>query len=508
MANELLGQMSGAVGRMPAGRRVALLGGLVLVAALMIGVGMWASEPAWVVLNDNITFGEAAELTEALTKAGVRNKLGPDGSRVLVAKEDYPKARVSLAKAGLPRSGPPGWDLFDKQNQWGISDQAQRIMLQRALEGELTRTIAATNGVQSADVHLTIPEPTALRRNDRPAKAAVQLRMRPGMTLAPGAVQGIIATVSNAVDQLPPGNVVVTDETGRLLSAPAEDGSTLGSATRQMEMRESVENYLAGKAARLLETVAGLGVPRVQVTADLNFDQVERSVESFDPDGQVLTAEGRSETQAAPDGSGGQTIVNNTYQNSRKFEKILTSGGGVTRLFVSVAVDERALKADTANATPITDRLANVEALVRNAIGFDSTRGDRIVVKAVPFEMPVLDTTRAAPKTNVLDLAERFARPAVGLVALLTLLVMGLKTVGTIQAAAKTAAAAAGHANGRSGPAHQLPAASEPIHEIPPLGPPPETVLLKNKVVEESGDKPELMAQVVRAWMTEGTQPS
>src|SRR5690606_9889162 len=103
--------------------------------------------------------------------------------------------------------------------------------------------------------------------------------------------QGIIATVSNSVDRLSPENVVVTDETGRLLSGPTDEAvSAFGSASKRMEMQQSVEKYLTGKAERLLETVAGLGRPRIQVGADLNFDQVERTVESFDPDGQVLAA--------------------------------------------------------------------------------------------------------------------------------------------------------------------------------------------------------------------------
>ncbi|MGE3618709.1 MAG: flagellar basal-body MS-ring/collar protein FliF, partial [Gemmatimonadales bacterium] len=356
MANDMVQQLGGAVQRMPAQRRIALLGGLLLIAAAVIGVGLWASEPAWVPLYTDVSLGEAAQMTDALDKAGIQNKLGADGSQVLVARSAYARARVILAKASLPSGSRPGYELLDQQNALGSSDFIQRVNFQRALEGELAQSIGATTGVDRADVHLTIPEPSALRRNDRPAKAAVRLRMRPGMLLAPGAVPGIIALVSNSVDRLSPENVVVTDESGRLLSAPTEDGSVMGGAARRMEMQQSVEGYLAGKAERLLETVAGLGTPRVQVGADLNFDQVERTIESFDPDGQVLAAEGRSETEAAADGSGAQTIVNNTYQNSRRLEKILSAGGGVNRLTISVLVDERSIRADTSSTAPLADR--------------------------------------------------------------------------------------------------------------------------------------------------------
>jgi flagellar M-ring protein FliF len=491
MANELARQVSNAVHRMPPSRRALLAGGLVGVAAAVIGVGLWASEPSWVTLYDDVSLGEAGQMIDALEQDGVRSKLGRGGSQVLVAKGEYARARVVLAKSDLPESGRPGFKLLDQQNIWGTTDFIQRVTYQRALEGELARSIGATTGVDRADVHLTIPEPTALRRTDRPAKAAVRLRIRAGSALAPGAVQGIIATVSNSVDRLSPENVVVTDETGRLLSGPTDDATVAGGAGRRMEVQQSLENYLAGKAQRLLESVAGLGAPRVQVGADLNFDQVERTIESFDPDGQVLAAEGRSETDAAPDGAGAQTVINNTYQNSRRLEKILNAGGGITRLTVSVLVDERALRSDTVTAAPVPDRLANVEALVRNAVGFDSARGDRITVRAVPFEVVALDTSRVAPSPDLVGVAERFARPAIGLVAIIALMIVGLKVVKALQSG--RGAAARG----------QLPP-YDADGVVPPLGPPPEAVLLKNRVVEESSTKPELMAQVVRAWMGEG----
>ncbi|MBL8987622.1 MAG: flagellar M-ring protein FliF, partial [Gemmatimonadetes bacterium] len=244
---------------MPSSRRALLVGGLAIVAAAVIGVGMWASQPAWVVLYGGVSLGDAALMTDALEKAGLRNRLGSDGSSVMVAKEDYARARVLLAKSELPAGGHKGYEVLDGKSDWGVTDFMQRVNYQRALEGELARSISGTTGVERADVHLTIPEPTALRRADRPAKAAVRLRMRSGMILAPGAVQGIIATVSNSVDRLSPENVVITDETGRLLSGPSDDGSLMGGASRRMEMQQSIENYLAGKAERLLETVAGLG---------------------------------------------------------------------------------------------------------------------------------------------------------------------------------------------------------------------------------------------------------
>lgn len=475
-----------------------LFGGLVVVVATVIGVGLWASEPSWVTLYSGVTLGDASQMTAALDKAAIRNKLGPDGSAVLVAKQDYARAKVLLAKDGLPGSEGMGWgDIFGGTSGIGDTESRERMKFERALEGELGKTIAATTGVARADVHLTIPEPSAFRRNEQPSKAAIRLKMRPGMLLVPGAVQGIIATVSNSVQRLSPENVVVTDETGRLLSSAPDEGSVIGGAGRRMELQQSIETYLATKAEGLLGSVSGLGTPRVLVSANLNFDQVERTYESFEPDGQVLSNEGRSETEAGAEGGGGQTIVNNTYQNSRRLERVTSTGGGITRLMVSVMVDERALAADTGSATPVASRLADVEALVKNAVGFDSARGDRIKVVAAPQHVATVDSIAPPPAADPLDLVDRFARPAVGLFAIIALLIVALRAVSALQVGRRMAAAGGGSSLGS---ALDFSAAAA----IPPLGPPPETVLLKNKVTEESSGKPQVTAQVVRAWMAEG----
>ncbi|MFN0181408.1 MAG: flagellar basal-body MS-ring/collar protein FliF [Gemmatimonadales bacterium] len=494
MANDLTQQMVGSVARMNPARRLLTLGGLIGVIAAVVGVGMWASEPAWVVMYQDVGLAEAGQMTTVLDKAGIPNKLAVDGSAVMVGRDDHARARVELAKAQLPRSGRPGWELFDGNAAWGMTEFTQRITYQRALEGELARSISATAGIDRAEVHLTMPEPGALRRADRPAKAAVLLRMRPGMVLAPGAVQGIIATVAASVDRLSAENIAVTDDSGRLLSASGDD-TGMGGASRRMEIQRSIEDYLVGKTERLLASVSGLGVPRVQVAAQINFDQVERTIESFDPDAQVLQSEGRSETEATADGSGAQTVINNTYQNSRKLEKIVTGGAGITRLTVAVLVDERRLTADTTATTPIPARLANVEMVVKNAIGFDSTRGDRITVTAVPFEIIPVDTTTQVVPSDVMGTVERLVRPAVGLVGIIVLALVALRAAKSLQPVRQVSNSVdLGRRSAESG--------SEAV--IPPLGPPPETVLLKNRVVEETNAKPELMAQVVRAWMGEG----
>jgi flagellar M-ring protein FliF len=496
MANELVQSLSAAVQRMPGQRRLLIFGFVGVLLAAVAGVGFWAANPEWVVLYSDVSLGEAARMTDALDKGAIGNKLGPDGTAVLVARGDLARARVLLAKSQLPTSGRPGFELFEQKQDWGMTDFTQRITYQRALEGELSRTIEQTSGVDRAEVHLTIPEPGALRRLDRPAKAAVLLKMRRGYLLAPGAVQGIIAIVANSVDRLSPENIAVTDESGRLLSGAPDDGSMVGAASHRIELQRSIEDYVANKAEQLLASVSGLGAPKVQVSAQLNFDQVERTIESFDPDGQVLQSEGRSETEAPTDGSGTQTVINNTYQNSRKLEKVVSGGSGITRLTVAVLVDERAIRADTVSTESRDQRLAQVSSLVKDAIGFDSTRGDRITVSAVPFEVATIDSSTAPAPRDIVGTAERFVRPVIGIVAIAALLLLAFRGLKALQVAgARTAQTAL---------SQQQAAAAIRSGEPPPLGPTPGAVLLKNKVVEETAAQPQLMAQVVRAWMAEG----
>jgi len=390
-------------------------------------------------------------------------------------------------------------EMLDKP-QLGLTDFQLRLNYQRALEGELARTIGTIKGVQRAQVHLVLPESSPLRKLDRPAEAAVVLTLQPGFTLASDAVQGITYIVSNSVQQLPSDHVAVMDSEGHLLSVPADQGSPAGLSTRQLDMQRSVETHLASKAEGLLATVVGPGAARVQVAAQLNFEQVDRTVESYNPDGAVLSNEQRAETVGDTlDGMSGanSTIINNSYQNSRTLEKIVGSVGGIQRLTVAVLVDEKALSRGGAEGKDA--RMQNIEALVKNAIGLDSARGDRISVAAIPFEEAVLNAvggdSAQAPGTPVLVVVERFSRPAIGLIGILAAFVLALKVLRPAPGQSAPQTARGGSRSIKE---------PEPEVELPPVVVPAlaaVTTKLKNQVQLESSQSPETTARVVRAWL-------
>lgn len=465
-------------------RRFVLLGIVAVAVVAVAWVGRWASQPTYVTLYHDLDLKEAGAVADKLGKSDIPHRLGGGGTEIEVPVTEAARARVALAKEGLPTSGRPGLELFDRPS-WGMTDFTQRVTYQRALEGELARTIGGLRGVQAAAVHLVLPSPGSIRRPEKPAGASVVLTLGAGGALPSDAIQGIAYIVSNSVEGLSPDNVAIVDDAGRVLSTPAAAGGMRGASTRQLEIQRNYEQHLSHKIQDLLATVVGAGRARAEVSAELNFDQIDSTVESFDPDGAVIENEQRSEVGAAGS-TNSQSSVTNAYQNSRRVQKNVGSVGKLTRLTVAVLVDQKAMPASGAGRVEL-DRL---ESMVRNAIGIDSTRGDRVTVMAVPFEADAAAAAVAAaggaPKTDLIVVAERFSRPAIGLVSVIAVIVILLQAV---------------QIAGRAGPA---PAAAPSAAAPPPLatnGAPAATVI--GQVPPSLAERPETTAQVLRAWMAE-----
>jgi flagellar M-ring protein FliF len=246
--------------------------------------------------------------------------------------------------------------------------------------------------------------------------------------------------------------------------------------------------------------VLGPGDAKVQVNARLNFEQVEKDIETYNPDGAVLQNEQRSEVTGADTLAGGNsTVVNNTYQNSRVIEKVVGSVGGIQRLTVAVLINQKAIERVAGPAANQAVELGRYERVVRDAIGMDSTRGDRITVLAQPFEAVALaDTTHETGSggEKVLVVVERFSRPLIGLVGILAALVLALRVLRP----GSGRVAAGGQAQLAAG------TGAEPEPELPPVKVPAlsaTTSRLKNEVQADSTQRPEVTASVVKAWLAE-----
>lgn len=502
MTNAIPPAMLDSVRRMSGTTRFLTFGVLILALAVIWLATQFGREPRMVALYSGLDLREVSTMTDALSKAGIEFQLESGGTTIMVDQSNAAQARVALAKVGLPsRGGQLGNELFDKPS-FGLTAEEMRTRERLALEGELSRTIGELAGVDRATVHLALPPESPLRRLERPAKASVVVSMQPGRRLSEESVQGITYIVSNAVAQLPSDQVAVLDTEGHLLSAP-NDGSARGLTSRQLEMQRSVEDYLAKNAERMLGTALGLGEARVQVAAKLNFEQVDKTVETYNPDGAVLQNEQRSEVVGADSLAGGNsTVVNNTYLNSRVVERVAGSIGGIQRLTVAVLLNSKAMEKVAPGANQAAE-LARYEQVVRDAIGVDSARGDRVTVSAMPFEPLALTAADSAPgigggATQVIAVAERFSRPVIAIVGIVAALILALKVL-------KPGPMPQGGGSFAGQPDRGAFAAS---HE-PELPPVPVTAIsatttrLKSEVQAESTARPETAAQVMKTWLAE-----
>ena len=458
----------------------------------------WAMEPSYLSLQKGLELDQAAAIAESLDNEGINYKLGVGGTEVLVASRDVDRARVILAKDGV-QVGRPGLELFDKP-AWGMTDFTQRVTYRRALEGELARTIGKLRGVRRAYVHIALPEARALRKLQRPAEAAVVVSLNGGSLPEP-VVQGIGYLVSSAVDGLEPDRVAVLDDAGRLLSIPGGEGSALGLSSRQLEMKRSVESYMANKIQNLLASVVGIGQSRVQVAANLNFEQVDKTVETYDPEGQVIVSEQRSEGNAAGGGQGAVSTVN-SYQNSRSVERVIGPVGDIRRLTVAVLVNASALEQQAgSNAVQVNQQLAGIRELVGNAVGIDSTRGDRLTVTPIPFDTsqvgqaPVLEAGGGG--IDMIGLAQDLSRPLVALIGIIVSLILALKAFKTISRPPRRALAARSQSRPQNLPAEEEPPAMAQLE-------PSKVEQIGKEITVATGEElPAMAAKVVKAWLAE-----
>jgi flagellar M-ring protein FliF len=506
-------------------RRAAIAAVGLATVLLILGLSRWATAPTFVPLFSAMPLETSAEVTQRLREEGISFRLEQGGTQVLVASTDVARARVSLAQGGLPTSGRPGLELFD-QPSWGMTDFAQRINYRRALEGELERTIGKMRGVDHAQVHLALSEQSTFRAAERPVEASVVLRLRGGQTPTQDVVQGIQHLVASSVDGLENQKVTVLDESGRLLSIPDEPGSLAALSNRQLTVQREVESYLERRAEEMLAQVVGAGNVRVRVAATVNFDRVERTTESVDPDRQVVATEQRSEIIPGPQGGAGSTTTSANYENSRSMESFSGAIGNVKKLSVAVLVNEKpvadpaaAVAAGAVATEPRTDQeLAQIEALVRGAVGADPARGDVVSVASLAFSSPA-PLVRPAP--DLWTILEQVQRPGLTLLALLIAAFVALRALRLLKQPEFAPVAAALAAGDEPVAALENPDAAGELEpgeetELLPAGEPDAlelalrasrvpsaNVRTRAEVVRWIEDQPDVAVRVVRSWLRE-----
>lgn len=433
-------------GRLSGGRQVAIIAVGVVVTAAVFGVSRWATAPTMVPLYADVPVENVRKITDKLTESGVEYKLDNTGTTIMVASADLAKARVDLASADMPSAGPLGWALFDKP-QWGSTDFTQKINFRRALEGELERTIGKMKDVEAVQVHVALEEDALFQKNERQTKASVMLTMAGGGTAKPETVRSIAMMVASSIGGLDPERVTIVDARGQALTMQ-DDGSLAGLSSRQLAVQQEVEGYLEHKADRLLSSLVGNGNARVQVSASINFDKIERTTQAVDPDKQSMATEQKSEvTPSSPQQGAGYTQTAVSYENSRSTETFSGAIGNIKKVTVAVLVADKSVPApitDTsANAVPappiITQRtpeeLQRIETLVRNALGVDSLRGDMISVVSAPFDIPAVPAVKhdTLPTPDMIARIQTNPKPLVAIAALVVLLIVALVALSALK---------------------------------------------------------------------------
>jgi flagellar M-ring protein FliF len=423
-----------------------VIAALALVGVVIGGAAFtrWVGQPTYAPLFSNLAGSDASAIVDQLNADGVAYQLADGGQTVLVPNDVVYAERVKLSGAGLPAAEASGYSLLDQQGVTASQFQ-QQVTYQRALEGELAKTVQAINGVQTAVVHLAIPQKDVFLDQQKQATASVLVSTRPGATVSSDQVQSIVHLVASSIEGMDPAQVTVVDGKGQLLSSPTDGATGTGSSSRE-EMTADYETRQAQNLQVMLDRVLGPGRAVAKVTAQLNFDAIESTNEKLTSNpktapiaettttekykgaggtvGGVLGTDNLAVPSGTTSGNGQYDKTATTKNNSISKETIKTKAapGAVARQSVSVVVDSR---------TPGL-QVAQIQQMVTTAAGVDAKRGDTMSVTSLPF-----DTSAAAAAAADLKKAEAaqqqqtmigYAKQGgIALVALIALLIFWLK---------------------------------------------------------------------------------
>lgn len=534
--------------RIPGLRQLVLLAGLALAITAGVTAAFYVREPNWSMLFSNVGDQEAGEIMNALSATDIPYRVDPKSGAILVAGDQVHAARLKLAAQGLPRGAGVGLEMMQETGAFGSSQFMETARYHHALETELGRTISTLRPVQSARVHLAVPESSVFLRKRREPSASVLVNLYPGRELDKAQVASIVHLVASSIPGLEADRVTVVNQQGQLLNAPG-DASALGLSTQQFDYAQRIEQSYTERVIGLLTPLLGPERVRATVTADVDFTEREETREAYDPQSTVVRSEQVAEdrrtdgaaaaggipgalsntppppqvaTNAANPPAPGQaaaatpaseaqaaartgTPLNESMRRTRNYEVDRTLSrtraptGTIRKLSVAVVVDHKRITAEDGTTTtqPLAAaELEEITRLVKEAVGFDEQRGDSVNVSNVSFyEKPVEEE---AEEPGLLDSPGLFDTARTALAALLVLALafvvirpimrgLGVGAGGTGAELALGGPLMPGAGGG--GTAAAAPRAALSFDD-------------KISVARQLADKnPERVAQIVRSWM-------
>lgn len=451
----------------PMGRNLFLMVGIAAVVAIMSGVWMWSQQPDYRVLFSNFSDRDGGSIVASLQQMNIPYKFADGGTAILVPSNQVYDARLKLASQGLPKGGNVGFELMENQ-KLGVSQFLEQVNFQRALEGELARSIQAVGAVQAARVHLALPKASVFVREQQKPTASVLLNLHPGRTLDQQQVSAIVHLVASSVPDLPPKNVTIVDQSGNLLSDTTKPAGANTLDPSQLKYVQELQQSIAKRIESIITPIVGMNNVRAEATADVDFSNSEQAAEVYKPNQAPNTSSIRSqqtsETQsatptaasgvpgalsnqpptpstapinapaqgnatAATAAQGGNTHRDTTvnYEVDKTIRYVQQPMGGVKRLSVAVVVNYRHETDKTGKviAKPLTDQERNqITDLVKEAMGYNKDRGDTLNVVNSPFASIEKEPIVEAPiwkRPETLTLAKEVSKYIIGGAVLLYL---------------------------------------------------------------------------------------
>lgn len=480
------------------------------------------------VLYSGLSQEDAAEVVAKLKELRVPYELTNEGTVIKVPEEEVYDKRLLLAGEGLPRGGGVGFEIFDKTTL-GATDFVQRMNYQRAMQGELARTIKQFEQVSEARVHIATPKESIFIEDARPPSASISVKLRGREKLGKDQVKAIVNLVASAVPGLTTENITVVDTAGRLLFRQEGDKDTLLSAT-QLEYQLKVEETLRKKIETMLEEIVGVGRALARVTADIDFSRVNVTEENYDPEGQVIRSEqllteedlqGGQQPQGIPGvkgnlatfaagedmaGQGGESHKRNNvtrnYEVSKKIKQTQENSSIIKKLSIAVMVDgnhkkvvDKDGKAGLQYEPRNPEEMRHFANIVKKTIGFDEERGDQVEVVNMSFAL----SATLEPEPTIIErwtgLLDKIAMPLIYLAMAVVLMLFVIRPFFRMMAEKQTESETAAIL------AHQID--SKKVEEEEDMELSPRKMSDKEKIYKLAQSDPDRAADLVRRWLRE-----
>ena len=456
--------------------KILLAFGVAAVIAVMTGFWLWSQQPDYRVLFSNYSDKDGGAIVAALEQMNVPYKFSEGGSAILVPSEHVAEARLKVAAMGLPKGGNVGFELLENQ-KFGVSQFVEQVNFQRALEGELERSIQAIGAVQNARVHLAIPKSTVFVRDEQKPTASILINLHPGRTLDPQQVSAVVHLVASSVPELTANNVTLVDQNGNLLSDTSKKSGLNNLDPSQLKYIDDLQQSIIKRVESIIAPMVGEKNVHAEANAEIDFSTLEQAAETYkpnqEPDAIVIRSQQSNESQSSTSTSASgvpgalsnqppanatapitstpantaagltgmpgntQKNVTTNYEVDKTIRYVQQPMGGIKRLTVAVVVNDKQetdKKGKVTNRPLTDDEKKQITELAKQAMGFSEARGDSLSVVNTSFAGVQHEDIGELPiwkQQATIDMAKDFLKMGIGVLAIFLLYKRALKPMVT-----------------------------------------------------------------------------